>query len=106
MLLHVGLCERQAQTGSVGATGDEGEEDLFNNVSRNAWSVVDDKQFQCQFMALFTQGNLPGYPRAQGDACIAARNAFPQGLCGVVGDVEHGLDEMFPVSAEFGIEVS
>jgi hypothetical protein len=63
-------------------------------------------QFQCQAIALLAEGDLARHAGAQHDARIAAAMRSRQRLRGVVGDVEHRLDQLLAVAAELGIEVS
>ena len=66
---------------------------------RNAGSVVDDMQFQCQPMALAAQSS----PGARcGCAADPARWRPSQRLRGVAHDVEQRLDQLLAVGREFG----
>jgi len=97
-----GLRERETQTRPALAPRYQGIEDAISDGLRDARTVVLDMQFQCQAIALLAQRDLPCDPRAQHDAGVA--DGTPLGECqrGVVGDVEHRLDQLLAVADEVG----
>ena len=102
MLLHERLRERQPQTRPAIATRYQRVEDAIAKGLGNARTVVLHMQFQCQSEALLADRDLARDARAQHDARIARQDALGQRLRRVVHDVEHGLDELLAVAAEFG----
>ena len=88
MALYERLRQRESQTASAFASGDERIEDAVTNVGRNAWPVVDHMQFQCQLVQSLGNRDLSRHPCTQNDAGVAARDLLAQRLGTVAHDVQ------------------
>ena len=102
VLLHKGLRQCQSQPRTPITPRHQRVENAVLDRVRHTGPVVNDMQFQCQSVALFAKSHLPRNPRAENDLCVPQRDPFGQRLGRVVGDVEHGLDQLFAVAPELG----
>ena len=59
-------------------------------------------QFQCQAIALFAKSELAGHTGFENNLGVARSDALAERLRGVVGDVEHRLNELLFVATELG----
>ena len=98
MLLHEGLRQRQTEPGATFAAAHQRVKDAVTDVFGHAWAVVLDMQFQCQPKTLASKRDLARHPCAQHQPGIAFNHAVRQRVCGVVRDVQHGLDQLLAVA--------
>src|SRR5574343_1561750 len=102
VLLHKGLGQREPQSRAAFPAGHERVEGPALDRVRYAGPVVHHMQFQCQAITLFAKGHLTADAGPERDLRIALRHALCQRLCGVVRNVEHGLDQLFTVPPKLG----
>src|SRR5574338_94416 len=95
VLLDEALGQGQAQAAAPFPPGHQGIENLVADALRDTRAVVDDLQFQCQAETPLGKGDLARHPGAQADLALPL-----EGLGRIAGDVEDGLDELFPVGVD------
>src|SRR5690606_3317188 len=94
-----GLGDGQAEAAALRAAADHRIENPVADFGGNARAVVDDVEPAHDPVVISANGEMALDPGAQADAAAAADHArAAEGLHGVAGDIEHRLDQLFPVA--------
>ena len=102
VLLHEGLRQRQPEPAAALAPGHQRDRRCGRGWLRDARSVVDDMQVQCQPVAILAQRDLARDPGAQHELASPAAIRSASACAALCAMLSTRLDQLLLVAAEFG----